>query len=492
MTRIYATADAALKAARRTAVAPMAWDPVGLLLSRFAFGPTASSRAYPATHGAEAWWNQQVAAGHSHPYYTGHAVVAAQGPLLSQSPAEVRAWLSAQGDQYGWAAMDQLSRVTLGLQAWSGAQLYETLVDFFSNVLNVANHNGDVWNTRHTFDRDVIRRYAFGSFSDMLVASSKSPAMLIYLNLAESDKSAINENYGRELLELHTVGLVAGYTEDDVKNSARVLTGRTLYGDHRYVYDPDRHWVGPIRVLGFQHANSSADGGEAVGDAYLRYLASHPRTATRLATRLCQRFVSDTPSAALIDAVSKSYLANKTQILPTVRTILRSDEFWMSRGRKVRRPTENLLATIRTLGNPPSDMAKALATLHWMSSNIGDLPLEWSAPNGYPDVAASWRSSGTLLALWEYHRGFAQNWWDGFGPITLESLYGPVKPATSGAAIALLTKRLTGTTFPAGHRQILQDFLGEPATTKLADSKLKWLLGHLVPLILDAPQHALR
>ncbi|UQX89674.1 DUF1800 domain-containing protein [Jatrophihabitans telluris] len=490
MTKIWPTADQAMHHAAHHAVAPLVWDPGSHLVSRFTFGPTAANRAYLVKHTVESWWQGQVTAGRQYSGYRGHAAVAAQGPLLSKSPSEVRAWLKAHGGEYGWEAMDQLSRVTLGLQVWSKAQLYETLVDFFSNHLNVANHNGDVWNTRHAYDRDVIRKFAFGRFSDMLVASSKHPAMLVYLNLAESNKSAVNENYGRELLELHTVGL--GYSESDVKNSARALTGRTLYGDHRYVYDPDLHWTGPIRVLGFSHANVSATGGESVGDAYVRYLATHPKTAAHIARKLCQRFVSDNPSNALVSAVANAYLKNHTEILPTVHTILRSEEFWMTRGRKVRRPVENLIATIRVLGNPVSDMGKALDTLDWMSQSLGQRPLDWAPPNGYPDVAAAWRSSGTLINLWSFHRGFAQNWWDGFGKIKAESLYGSAKPKNSGQAIVALTKRLTGMTFSASHRAALQKFLAEPASTPLAKSNLQWYLPHLIPLILDAPHHALR
>ena len=146
--------------------------------------------------------------------------------------------------------MDQLTQVTLGLQAWSVAQLYETLVDFFSNHLNVPNHNGDVWNTRHAYDRDVIRKLRDSARSrDMLLASAKHPAMLIYLNLAESTKTAVNENYGRELLELHTVGL--HYSENDVKNAARLLTGRTVDENQHYLFDDYIHATGRVKVLGF-------------------------------------------------------------------------------------------------------------------------------------------------------------------------------------------------------------------------------------------------
>jgi hypothetical protein len=491
-TRIWPTAEGALKHAKRTVRAPLVWDPAAHLLSRFAFGSTPGTHATVNAHGVTAWWKSQVSFGQAHGYYSGHAAVATQGPLLGKTPAEVRAWLKADGNEYGWTAMDQLTRVTLGLQVFSPGQLHETVVDFFSNHLNVSNHNGDVWNTRHSYDRDVIRKHAFGSFSDMLVASSKSPAMLLYLNLAQSTKSAINENYGRELLELHTVGRAARYTEDDVKNSARILTGRTVDAQSDYVYQSDRHWTGSIKVLGFAHPNTSAEQGESAGDLYLRYLATHPNTAKRLAEKLCVRFVSDSPSSALIAAVATAYLANKTKILPTIETIFRSDEFWSSRGAKVRRPTENLIATIRVLQPPVSNWSKALSTLHWMSSAIGQVPLDWAAPNGYPDTAASWRSSGTLLNLWEYHRGFAQSWWDGFGKFPVTSLYGSSKPTTSGQAIDALTLRLTNARFSAAHKQALQKFLDEPAETPLAKSNLQWYLSHLVPLILDAPHHALR
>jgi hypothetical protein len=489
VTTIWPTISEAVAHATRTARAPLVWDPAGHVLSRLAFGPTRASRASIAAHGITAWYRGQVAAGTTYAGYAGHSRVAAEGPLLKQTPWDVRQYLKANGNEYGWDAMDQLTRVTLGLQTWSGAQLYETLVDFFSNHLNVANHNGDVWNTRHAYDRDVIRGHAMGSFTDMLLASARSPAMLRYLNLAESTKYAVNENYGRELLELHTVGLV--YSEDDVKNAAKLLTGRTVDQYSNYTYRAGRHYVGPIRVLGFTHANSSTADGEAGGDALLRYLAGHPATAQRLARKICQRYVSDRPSSALVSAVAKSYLANGTKILPMMATILQSTEFWQSRGAKVRRPTENLVATIRIVGNPVSDMAKALQTLHWMSADLGHVPLDWPSPDGYPDVATSWRSSSTLLSLWQQHLGFADDWWDGFATFDKRTLYGRT-PATSGEAITLLTKRLTGMTFALAHRSALQAFLGEPAATPMASSRLRWLLPPMLAIILDGPHHALR
>jgi hypothetical protein len=460
------------------------------LLSRFSFGATPSSLAYLAKYGASSWWQEQLAVGRAHSGYSAHPTIAASGPLLAQTPAAVRSWLKSHGNEYGWDAMDQLTQVTVGLQTWSPAQLYETVVDFFANHLNVANHNGDLWNTRHTMDRDVIRKYAFGTFSDMLVASARNPAMLQYLNLADSDKDMVNENYGRELLELHTVGL--HYTEADVQNSAKVLTGRKLDQWDQYDYVPSAHYVGPVEVLGWSHRNAASDDGQAVGDQYLRYLALHPYTAQNLARKLCIRFVSDTPSATLVATVARAYTANKSAIVPTLEAIFNSSEFWSSRRKKVRRPTENLLATIRILGiNPSHSLVTTLQTLHWMTSDLGQVPLDWAPPNGYPDTAADWRSSGTLLDLWEFHRGLAQGWWTtAFTTPNLAALYGSAK--TSGAVIANLGVRLHGVPLPANAVAAMQTYLDEPASTLLTNSALRWRTGDLVPLYLDAPQHALR
>jgi hypothetical protein len=487
---IWPTIAGAIKHATHTAVAPLTWDPVNHALSRFSFGPTASTRSYLTKYGPDAWYEHEVSLAATYRGYAGNAHVAAQGPLLPLSPYDVRQWLKAHDNEYGWDAMDQLTQVTLGLQTWSAAQLYETLVDFFSNHLNVPNHNGDVWNTRHAYDRDVIRKYATGSFTNMLLASAKHPAMLIYLNLADSTKTAVNENYGRELLELHTVGL--HYAESDVKDTAKLLTGRTLDDNQHYLFDDYIHGTGPVQVLGFTHPNATAAGGEKAGNDLLRYLAAHPYTAQNLARKLCIRFVSDHPSSALVNAVAKAYRDHDTQILPMVSTILRSTEFWESRGKKVRRPAENLIATIRALGVRVSNWSDALQTLHWMTNDMGHCPLEWPAPNGYPDVATAWRSSGTLLDVWQTHLGRVGGWWSGMREADLDALYGGTPPKTSGDAINRLTKRLTGMTWSSTHRAVLQNFLDEPASTPMSNSVLQWWDEPLAAVILDGPHHALR
>lgn len=486
---VWPSIDAAIAHSTHRAQSPLRWDPASHLLSRFAFGPTAADRTYLSKHSPSAWYQAQVDFARQNLGYSGHKSVAACGPLLRKSPFDVQQWLIARDNAYGWDAMDQLTQVTLGLQAWSPGQLYETLVDFFANHLNVPNHNGDLWNTRHTFDRDVVRRYALGKFSDMLLASAKHPAMLIYLSLAESTKAAVNENYGRELLELHTVGL--HYSESDVQNVAKLLTGRTVDDNQHYLFDGYIHPRGKVRVLGFTHSNASGDGGESAGDALLRYLARHRYTAANLARKLCVRFVSDTPSAKLVSAVADAYLHHDTAILPMVATILRSTEFWESRGAKVRRPAENIVATIRTLSPKVTDWAKILQALHWITSSMGNVPLDWPAPNGYPDVAAAWRSAGNLLTSWDLHLGFAGGWWDGLKAPAIKGFYDSPS-STSGEAIDALARRLTGMTFAKPDKAALQKFVGEAADTPISDSRLDWLDYPLVAIILDGPHHALR
>jgi uncharacterized protein (DUF1800 family) len=412
------------------------------------------------------------------------------GSMLSMTPAAVQAQLIAWGRGYGWDCLDQLNRVTMGLQMWSPAQLYETLVDFFANHLNINCYNGDVWNTRHAFDRDVIRANVFGKFSDMLAASAKHPAMLYYLNQAESNKTAVNENYGRELLELHTVGL--NYTEADVKSSAAIFTGRTVSNTWTYQYVASKHATGTVTVLGFTKPNADGPGGELVGDQYIDYLAHHPLTAQRIAQKLCVRYVSDAPSASLVSQIAAVYLANDTAILPTVYAILCSDEFWSARGAKTRRPAENAAATVRALGATTTDMSNALGSVSWMSYLMGNRVLDYGPPPGYPDRASNWRSAGNLILTWNLHRALTMNWWGGWSALDLNTLYGGVTPATSGAAIDALALRLVGQPLTAADKQTLQSYLGELPTKAYASSKAKSWLAGLVVLILDSPYHALR
>ena len=250
--------------------------------------------------------------------------IVARFPLASATPPELYRAL----DNGSWDGMRDVSSMTLARATWSKRQLFEVMVEFWSNHLNVTCPSSEVWSSRGSYDRDVIRKHALGTFSDLLVASCTHPAMLQYLDNLESRGANPNENYGREVLELHTVGRDAGYGQAGVVDSARAFTGLTVwnpwnggtdttYGTLRY--RADWHYVGPLRVLGWLHPNADRTQGVQVATSLARYLAAHPATAARLAHKLAVRFVSDSPPPALVDRLARIYLDSGTAIVPVLR-----------------------------------------------------------------------------------------------------------------------------------------------------------------------------
>jgi uncharacterized protein (DUF1800 family) len=354
---------------------------------------------------------------------------------------------------------------------------------------------GDVWDSRIDYDT-MIRKYALGTFADLLKASARHPAMLTYLDNRFSGKDAPNENYGRELLELHTVGLT--HTEADVKNAARLLTGLTVDNTTgRYRYDGTRHAIGAVRVLAFQHANATAAGGETAALELLDYLAMHQATARRIVTKLCVRFVADTPPESLITTLIKVYLDNRTAIAPVLRALFTSAEFAASTGAKSRTPFEDLAATVRTLGyGPATSGTKFLESLYWMARDAGQAPLFWGPPNGYPDVAAAWASPSGLLVRWNFHLSIAAGWWPDTLVRPANLLTGMVGalPATYKALIDATAVRLTGIAPTAQQTAALAEFYGKTPASPLKsnDPAAGWMYPYLMGMILNSPSFALR
>ncbi|MCW2499836.1 MAG: hypothetical protein JWN87_1512 [Frankiales bacterium] len=403
--------------------------------------------------------------------------------------------------EFNWDGMQALGQGTVALAAWSRRQLLEVMVEFWSNHLNVTNPSDRVWDSRMSYDKTVIRQFALGRFSDLLLASATHPAMLSYLNQADSTKEQPNENYGRELLELHTVGVGAGYSEAEVKSSARILTGWTVGDNGLATYRPDDHWTGPVSVLGFRHANSSADG-RAVATAYLRYLATHPKTAQRIARKLAIRFVSDTPPQALVDALAKTYLASGTDIRPVLRRLLLGAE-WKT-GRKFKTPYEDVISTVRVLGvtllpatKTVQQRRQGVEPLYWMLDRLRHLPLAWGPPNGYPDVAAAWQAADVTLGRWNAHQGIAAAWWPNRDRLTIpasRSLLPAKLPTTYGGLVDALCDRLLFRRLDTASRNAVLMFCGAGPNTRL-DPRSEWLgwrLHYLVALLLDTPIFAER
>jgi uncharacterized protein (DUF1800 family) len=470
-------------------------DPLLHLLRRATFGPGPEAIAEIRRLGAAAWLDRQL-----DPASIDDPVadeLLARLPLSGLSIAEVRAKVAAgQLKQYDWTPMWQLSFAAPARAIWSRRQLFEVMADFWSNHLNVTCPYGDVWESRADYDRNVIRKHALGTFADLLKASARHPAMLTYLDNRFSTRLAPNENYGRELLELHTVGLE--YTESDVKDAARLLTGLTVDNTTGgYRYDAANHVVGAVRILDFTHANATTTGGEAAALAFLDHLAMHPATARRIVSKLCVRFVADVPPASLVTRLVKVYLDGRSAIGPVLRALFTSAEFAGAAGAKTRTPLEDLAATVRILGyGPPPSGTKTFESLYWMARNAGQAPLFWGPPNGYPDVAAAWASPSGLLVRWNFHLSIAAGSWPTDLVRPADLLTGMIggRPATYGALIDATAERLLGIRLGPAQTTALAAFYGKTPASQLKsnDPAVGWLYPYLMGMLLNSPTFALR
>lgn len=321
----------------------------------------------------------------------------------------------------GWEVMADYQRWLLIRRMRTRRQVHEVMTEFWEHHFNVP-VNGDAQFTWRSDYGNVIRRHALGRFDDLLAGVITHPAMLINLDNVSSTRKHPNENLGRELLELYTVGRDA-YDEDDVKASARILTGWTveMWTTFQATYDVERHARGPVKVLGFEHPNAAADGRDVTRD-YLRYLAHHPATARRVARRLAVKFVRDDPPEALVARLAKVYLDNDTAIAPVLRALVRSPQFARATRTKVRDPGEDLVAAYRALGirlaRPPageSGERYAANSVLWQVAGMGIMPFDWPRPDGQPIDSASWSSPSRLVASLSVHRDLTGGWWPNQG-----------------------------------------------------------------------------
>jgi len=307
---------------------------------------------------------------------------------------------------------------------YSERQLQEVMTDFWFNHFNVFIGKGADRYLLTSYERDVIRPHAFGKFEDLLVATAQSPAMLFYLDnwlsvgpnsdvangipkrngrfpqrnppavRTNKKRGGLNENYGRELLELHTLGVNGGYTQNDVTEAARVFTGWTLKEPRQgggFVFDERKHEPGPKLVLG--HRIKPA--GEKEGLLLLHILAHHPATAKFICTKIAMRFVSDDPPPDLVDRMARTFLKKDGDIREVLKTMLDSPQFWTD-GQyraKVKTPLEFVVSSLRATGADVSDPMPVSRQLQ----NMG-MPLYGAQPpTGYSTKAEAWVNSSALL-----------------------------------------------------------------------------------------------
>jgi len=237
--------------------------------------------------------------------------------------------------------------------------------------------------------------------------------MLLYLDNWKSVKGAPNENQGRELLELHTLGRASGYTEQMVKDSAKILSGYTVDAKNTWAayYDATKHTTGPVQVLEFSAANDLSDGQE-LAKQYLRFLARHPATARNIATKLARYFVSDKPSESLVSAVAQAFLNSGTDIKTTLRALVAHPDFIASRGTLTRTTTEDVIATARVLGITAKAPTSREAFVNKLTQvTHTDAIYHWPRPNGSPRGDDNWCTAGRMLDSFRMHWRFAAGWW---------------------------------------------------------------------------------
>jgi len=308
----------------------------------------------------------------------------------------------------------ELLQTRLLTDIYSQRQLQAVMTDFWLNHFNVYLKKGQFapWYLVD-YQQNVIAPHAMGKFEDLLVATAKSPAMLFYLDnhssigphspaavraqanpAAKNKDPGLNENYARELMELHTLGVEGGYTQKDVTEVAKVFTGWTIEEPRQgagFTFNERRHEPGPKYVMG----QSIQENAEQEGLEVLHKLAASPVTAHHLSQQLAERFLSDTPPPALVDRMAKTYLHSDGDIRQVLRTLFTSPEFWSREAyrAKVKTPEEFVLSAVRATGGEVQRPAIVLNAM----SQLGMPFYGCQTPNGYSWMAGAWVNSGDLL-----------------------------------------------------------------------------------------------
>ena len=307
----------------------------------------------------------------------------------------------------------------------SQRQLQQVMTDFWFNHFNIFwGKNADRWLTTN-FEMDAIRPHVFGKFKDLLLATATNPAMLFYLdNHLSSSIKGINENYARELMELHTLGVDGGYTQKDVQEVARAFTGWSIDRPQfsgAFIFRARLHEQGEKNVLG----HKITAGGMQDGKAVIEILANHPSTAQFISQKLVRRFVSDEPPVNLVKHVADVYRKSDGDIRDMMRAILTSSEFNSpaSIGAKTKTPFEYVASAIRSLDGSTDgsrQVAQAIA-------RMGQPLYQCQPPAGYPDRGDQWMSNGAVLERLNFAVALTANKMPG----TLVKFDGPVKSAVT-------------------------------------------------------------
>jgi uncharacterized protein (DUF1800 family) len=416
-----------------------------------------------------------------------------------------------------------MSKVTRAI--YSERQLQQVMDDFWFNHFNVFAGKGEDRYYLTSYERDVIQPRAFGKFKDLVTATAKSPAMLFYLDnflsadpqaaerqamqramrqqrrrggfgwpprpaanpqQAKKNERGLNENYGRELMELHTLGVDGGYTQKDVTEVARCFTGWTIdkprqYADFKFddrLHDPD-----PKIVLGKKiHAGGMKDGEQVID-----LLAHHPSTAKFISTKLARRFVSDNPPPALVSRMAQTFQSSDGDIRAVLKTMIWSPEFWSreSYRAKIKTPFELVVSAVRALG---TDVDTPMPLVQWVG-RIGEPLYQCQPPTGYSDKADAWVNTGALLNRMNYSLALAGNKMRG-ARSDVPSLLGVDSSADPKTALDRAVQLFLGGQAGATTVETLEKQLDNPQVlqAKLDDPRKQVDLGVVAGLVLGAPE----
>lgn len=444
--------------------------------------------------------------------------------------------------------VDETRLDTLTRMVYSRWQLRELLVDFWMNHFNVYGFENYTRSTFVYWDREVVRANLFGNFRAMLESGARSATMLYYLDNYTNTRSGPNENYARELIELHTLGAIsywgvgqadevpagapwpagapdaglpapAGYVDNDVYEATRILTGWGVDGaTGAFLYTDSNHDRFAKSVLAFGVQNFPADRGEIEGADLFDLLAAHPGTGRHLATKLCRRLIADDPPAGLVDTVAALFTAQwqaPDQLAQVYQAILISEEFKTTWGGKTKRPVEFLVSAMRAVGanwlfgytsQAPLTLEPDTSSLLSRLSKTGQNLFSRVPPDGYPDRTAAWISTNTRVQCWRLAGWLVDQDIDGVGGTddfrldvigVTHAAFPPVLPdpvprATTDDLVDFWIERILGRTLPAVEREEIVDFMAAGANPgfllDLTQSNVKSRLRSMVALVLMTPE----
>jgi uncharacterized protein (DUF1800 family) len=385
------------------------------------------------------------------------AVVAQKYPLVGETSDVL---FSADSGQIAL----QLREATIYRAAFSQRQLYHRMVEFWTDHFN--QDYDKVQYLLVTDQREVIRKNALGKFSDLLKASAHSASMMAYLDQNASRKTAPNQNYAREIMELHTLGVDGGYTQDDVAALSRVLTGWTIQGRGVFTFNPAIHDWTAKTVMGVTipaGAPSLGAAGINEGEQMLDMLVNHPSTAKFIATKMLKWLLDPNPSDAQINTVASVYKATGGDIKAMIRVIL-NDTWLAAAPMKLKRPFHFLASAMRST-NPT---VATMTTLNGQLGVLGQSLFSWDTPDGYPDKIEYW--AGNIVPRWSF--GTVMSSLNSTTTVVVDTA--PYRAGSPAAAVDLLDQNFFGGEMSAVTRSALLAYAG---TATLTDAKARELIG---------------